>query len=604
MVDIDNDDDISMDVESVHDGRSASVASQPIPGPSRRGPRGPYKKGTSTSVAESIEADGHLPGAKDGLGAFPPGSDWARTVLQLKMKGKRYRTKKERLRIEKEGPPVLPEGSLDYAEMEDPFSVISFFVPEPPTKPYLTPLYPPLSASTLQSQSSGQSTPISQQPRSTFPTATSAPLTYTFSLSQQSPAPTLKRRYWTITRNPVSRTKGKERDDDIEITDIPAWQTPREAHTTDVGSFAVLAGELAQEMRHRGVSNSPGTGMDEDQSAMLDIIRNSLDCESSAKTVTNGSTIESAAATEESSSALFHAKDYWSLKRAAEAEVYLRDVVYGGVDGLAYIRSLAEFVTTYRSEDSATDYRTSTVFGVPLAQWVEREIVWPLTSGRHALLQQTAEQLSYLSSKAQPRNTSTNNITASRTVAEQVYLSLHVYPAAMVALSALLQIKSHKIDMGALIKAPEELFHSEEEWAGKKFRDQRKQKIAVKSESLSDTMDVETPTDSVDPTITNAKPRINDVESPEELKEVLEYVADAIVKQDQALRKRLNSTVTRGELATTKAEEHDEDLMLRNIRLNLLALAKRAPLDTIARLPKDLVPEHIRRFVPTLGGSV
>lgn len=148
----------------------------------------------------------------------------------------------------------------------------------------------------------------------------------------------------------MSRTKGKERDDDIEITDIPAWQTPREAHTTDVGSFAVLAGELAQEMRHRGVSNSPGTGVDEDQSAMLDIIRNSLDCESGAKTVTNGSTIESAAATEESSSALFHAKDYWSLKRAAEAEVYLRDVVYGGVDGLAYIRSLAEFVTTYRSE--------------------------------------------------------------------------------------------------------------------------------------------------------------------------------------------------------------------------------------------------------------
>jgi bromodomain-containing protein 7/9 len=87
LVDIDNDDDVSMDVESVHDDRSASVVSQPIPGPSRRGPRGPYKKGASTSVAESIEADGHLPGAKDGLGAFPPCSDWARTVLQLKIKG-------------------------------------------------------------------------------------------------------------------------------------------------------------------------------------------------------------------------------------------------------------------------------------------------------------------------------------------------------------------------------------------------------------------------------------------------------------------------------------------------------------------------------------
>ena len=27
---------------------------------------------------------------------------------------------------------------------------------------------------------------------------------------------------------------------------------------------------------------------------------------------------------------------------------------------------------------------------------------------------------------------------------------------------------------------------------------------------------------------------------------------------------------------------------------------KRAPLDTIARLPVDLVPEHIRQYVPTL----
>lgn len=148
----------------------------------------------------------------------------------------------------------------------------------------------------------------------------------------------------------MSRTKGKERDDDIETTDIPTWQTPREAHATDVGPFALLAGELAQEMRHRGVSTSLGTGVDDDQSIMLDIIRNSLECEAGAKTVANGPTIDSAPAIEESNNALFHAKDYWSLKRAAEAEVYLRDIVYGGVDGLAYIRSLAEFVTTYRPE--------------------------------------------------------------------------------------------------------------------------------------------------------------------------------------------------------------------------------------------------------------
>lgn len=36
--------------------------------------------------------------------------------------------------------------------------------------------------------------------------------------------------------------------------------------------------------------------------------------------------------------------DYWTAERAASAERYIRDVVYGGVDGLAYVRSLAEFV--------------------------------------------------------------------------------------------------------------------------------------------------------------------------------------------------------------------------------------------------------------------
>lgn len=38
-------------------------------------------------LSESIEADGGLPGAKDGLGAFPPCSDWAELMLALKLKG-------------------------------------------------------------------------------------------------------------------------------------------------------------------------------------------------------------------------------------------------------------------------------------------------------------------------------------------------------------------------------------------------------------------------------------------------------------------------------------------------------------------------------------
>jgi len=71
--------------------RSVSIASQPQPISSRRGPRGPYKKhgqtASATTLSETLEPDGGLPGAKDGLGSFPSGSDWAKTMVALKLKG-------------------------------------------------------------------------------------------------------------------------------------------------------------------------------------------------------------------------------------------------------------------------------------------------------------------------------------------------------------------------------------------------------------------------------------------------------------------------------------------------------------------------------------
>ena len=116
--------------------RSPSVASTQVqPGPSRRGPRGPYKKiANVNTISETLEPDGRLPGYKDGLGVFPAGSHWASLMLTLKLKGsslsdllalvpwltvtigKRYRTKKERLRKEKGGPPYRADGSVDFAE--------------------------------------------------------------------------------------------------------------------------------------------------------------------------------------------------------------------------------------------------------------------------------------------------------------------------------------------------------------------------------------------------------------------------------------------------------------------------------------------------------
>lgn len=103
-VNVDKDDDETagtpMDVDTLNlRERSLSVApSQPPQGFPRRTTRGPVKKPqptTSNPISETLEPDGGLPGSKDGLGAFPAESDWAKTMLALKLKGKRYKTKNE-----------------------------------------------------------------------------------------------------------------------------------------------------------------------------------------------------------------------------------------------------------------------------------------------------------------------------------------------------------------------------------------------------------------------------------------------------------------------------------------------------------------------------
>ena len=49
--------------------------------------RSKVTKKQSGELSETLEPDGHLPGFKDGLGVFPPDSDWAKLMLALKLKG-------------------------------------------------------------------------------------------------------------------------------------------------------------------------------------------------------------------------------------------------------------------------------------------------------------------------------------------------------------------------------------------------------------------------------------------------------------------------------------------------------------------------------------
>ncbi|SJK98333.1 uncharacterized protein ARMOST_01598 [Armillaria ostoyae] len=431
-VDVVGDDDLEDVSDGAFDSNQAMDVDEVIPEPvatttvteedfgRRRSTRAPYKKpapaAPKTTVSESIE-DGRLPGSKDGLGDFPPGSDLARVMLELKVKGKRYRTKKERLRFEKEGPPYAADGSLDYTEMEDPFSILSVLVPEGnPAKLILVPIYstePPTSttsASTPQFLSTETPPPraysTTPQPQQLLnPVPVTLPPTRPPLVIDNPP----KRKQWNLVKGVTARARGREEGGEaIKEKD----GRPREAHPVDWGSFACVEGELWD------------SGEELKQTLEDDV---------------------------------------------AEEESYIQDIVYGGVEGLAYVNSLSEFV-------GQTGW---------VAEWVKENIVNPIVGDPHF---------------------------------------------------------SEKIDMEALIQRPEELFESEDVWHGKVF---------VKREQV--------------------------LETTEELSAVLEYVAG-----------RLKDLAAAGEKRT------DDDEEMKNLRMNLLALAKRAPLDSIATLPTELIPEHIR----------
>ena len=76
-----------MDVDGSMLGRSPSVASTPQTPMLNGNKKNKGTKKQSGELSETLEPDGHLPGFKDGLGVFPPDSDWAKLMLALKLKG-------------------------------------------------------------------------------------------------------------------------------------------------------------------------------------------------------------------------------------------------------------------------------------------------------------------------------------------------------------------------------------------------------------------------------------------------------------------------------------------------------------------------------------
>ncbi|RDX56462.1 hypothetical protein OH76DRAFT_389097 [Lentinus brumalis] len=585
------------------------------------GRKGKGKKGVG-ALSESLEADGGLPGAKDGLAAFPPGSDEAELMLALKLKGKRYRTKKERMRIEKNGLPLAADGSLEYAEIEDPFTVLSAMVPDPPSRPLLAPLYPTGDATDHSAPPLPAPVniipPIIKDVRQPF-ASSSASAVGGSKLKNIKPA---KRRHWVINRNAPSR---RARDVAEEET-APAWKNPREPVATDFGTFATLPNILAEE-RKRDIATELGS-----EDRLFNNLRSTLEIPAASAVDLNMDTDE---------------ESYWK-GRTAEAEAYIRDVVYGGVDGYAYVRSVAEFLTPSEPVQRNGEPPTYGALGMPVAQWVEQNMIDPLTGGRHGVLRDAARILNSLP-PTPPHSPPSSSRPPSPTSAirAQIDRSLHDYPAAARALATLRAIQAAKIDLPALIRAPDELFHAEDVWAGRAYRDKRKREMdealardpeknaaAYLQWAIAEHREAEAGASAASAAVTGAGTKgPGVVEDAGMLAYALQVAADDIARlaregvgggepmvdrkdegEEEEEEEEAGETApdadgdvamkTEGESSAAPApsgvtEDDKEDPVLKKLRLNLLALAKRAPLDQIMKLPPELIPAHLRHIVPT-----
>ena len=178
-----------------------------------------------------------------------------------------------------------------------------------------------------------------------------------------------------------------------------------------------------------------------------------------------------------------------------------------------------------------------------LWQQVEQSLVDPITEGRRHILRAVTQQLSGADSAH------CNDYALST----PLHVSQHLLPAATI----LRRLSSQPLDLATLLNTPEDLFAAEGTgmWAdtgGAAEYDARMLAQALqRAGELFDTLTAR--------------------------------------KQD-----------VREDNVDEKGSVRDEDAVERELRLNLIALAKRAPLDQIARLPAELVPLHLRHVVPTI----
>jgi bromodomain-containing protein 7 len=419
--------------------------------------------------------------------------------------------------------------------VEDPFSVLSALVPDPPcAAPLVTPLFPPPPSQQDSSQQITLPLPINVPAPSKIPTTPAT--TPAAPVSQPTPTESSnnsksKYRHWSITRPTPQR--GRAKDPTVEERPpTPEWRKPRPLHTADYGLFPSLA---------TTIPSSPG-GKPEalaTQERLSRALYASLENPAVAVGFSEAS----------SSSTTINKRP---TATATVAQSWLREVVYGGWDGLAYTRSVAEFVTPHANpspnpnpnpdevkvEEDVSD-RGSLNASVALAEFVDAMLVNELTEGRHRTMEAAL---------------------AGAVPDEQQNLPNPGVPPT-------------QLDLGSLISAPNELFDAENAWVGAGANEDS----AVLGRALDHA--------------THLLEQLRLQQARRAATRTGEAGAEGMdvdVESDPEEGGKKNLKEGRGDLET-------------ELRMNLIALAKRAPLDQIARMPSELVPPHLRHVVPTIG---
>lgn len=400
---------------------------------------------------------------------------------------------------------IFPMNILTRPVVEDPFTILSALVPDPLIRPQMSLLWPP---------------PPPIQPtesRATSATPAPQPVAGPSSLGSVAlppkPEPHIPpvppdKKHWVVQTNYSSRGFKKE-----EPERVPE-RLERPVHAVDWGSFALLSAELSEELRRRGLTDNDG----------IDIVRESLDPEDNSRKRKRDD-----------------GHKYWNLGRAAQGEDYLRDVVYGSVDGYAYVRSLAEFVKRPKTDEHRIPDEEFEL-GMPLAKYVEQQIVDPLTEGKHGMLRETARLLGTQRDDDVVMSMGPGAWDDSKILA-QIHLSELVHP--------LLNVRGQKLDMGSLMREPADLEVSEKEWDGRRYRKEGK------------------------------------METQDELGKILGDTGDMLAGL-------ANQGYSKDGAGPSESAE------TRRLRMNLLALTKRLPVTMISPLEKRLVAENVRNILPTI----